>query len=122
MVRTLPTHSECKRLSTYNDERSGKQRVLLTYSIDPSQYPADFSPENAPDGVEATYFGPYMSTLKADRYEMRRLQESTGAPVSSKPKKEDFEGKRHRITIGHRPPQEEGGPARLSVKGLPRKP
>lgn len=109
---------EITDLTTATNPNSGKPTFRLRIIIPPENFPADFSPENAPDGLLVLYFGPDLSNERKDKWNARVLGESLRIPLTAGLRKEDFTGKQVEVDLVHREGQD--GITRNNVKGLPR--
>lgn len=80
-------------------QSSGKPQVIVSWLIDPDDFPADYEDADAfADGKTLkTYQG--ASDDKASRFRMRKFLESIGAPAGSKIDVNDWVGRAAVVTI-----------------------
>lgn len=95
---------------------SGKPMMVLTYSISPDQYPADYTEGNA-DGETLTYYHPLEDTPR-NRFRLRKFCEMHGVAASRRINLPDFIGQDVIMNVSHEDyqglPQARGNPVRAA--------
>lgn len=95
---------------------SGKPMMMLTYSISPDQYPADYTEGNA-DGETLTYYHPLEDTPR-NRFRLRKFCEMHGVAASRRINLPDFIGQDVIMNVSHEDyqglPQARGNPVRAA--------
>jgi hypothetical protein len=99
------------------DNFSGQPNFQLRMVVDPSHYPADYSPENAPDGVTVVFFSPAVGNDRKGMWNMKVIAEKLRIPGTNRFKREDFVGKQVNVELDHREGQD--GVLINRVKGTP---
>lgn len=101
-------------------QKTGKDQVYLRLVVDPEDFPADYSPENAPDGLTVNFYSQDVDDSRVGRYNMRKLCESVRAPLTQRVRKSDFINK-HVLVDLIKLSGDEGQPDRNFVRGVPRR-
>lgn len=93
---------------------SGKPMMVLTYSISPDQYPADYTEGNA-DGETLMFYQPLEDTPR-NRFRLRKFCEMHGVAASRRINLPDFIGQDVILNVSHEDyqgmPQARGTPVR----------
>lgn len=97
---------------------SGKDQLIFTLVIPPENFPVDFNPENAPDGVRLLFYSRDVDGSRVGRYEMRRICEALKVPLTNRVRRSDFENKAVEIEVTHK--VRDDGSTMMVVKGYPR--
>lgn len=85
---------------------SGQPNLRVTLRIDPTDYPADYSVENAPEGVALMYFSQDLGNNKVGTWNMKVLCDKFGVssaqPIDTNRfvNKEVFIATKHRLVNG----------------------
>lgn len=96
---------------------TGRRQLLLTIVVPVENFPADFSPDNAPDGVRLVWFSPDIDDSKRGRWAMKQVCRHLKVPMTNRFRSSEFVGKRVRVTLGHRTGQDEV--TYNNIKGTP---
>ena len=96
----------------------GRRRLILRIVVPPENYPADYSTDNAPDGVTVLYFSQDLEDDKQGLWHMRALCKELKIPDGNKFRAEDFEGKQVEVDLTSR--ELPDGSRRNNIKGLPK--
>lgn len=89
-------------------QTSGNLYAKTVFRIDPAQYPADYSPDNAPNGKSLTYNRIVIdpNVLRANKralYSLRQFYEALGLPLSiTTINVQDWVGQEAMLTISNR--------------------
>lgn len=89
-------------------QTSGNQYGKTVFKIDPSQYPVDYSPDNAPNGKSLTYnriiIDPkVLRTNKRAMFSLRQWYEALGLPLAvTSINPQDWVGQEVLLTISNR--------------------
>lgn len=96
---------------------SGKEQLICIIVIPVENFPVDYSPENAPDGMRLVWFSPDVDRSRKGTWNMRIVCQRLGVPMTNRFRTDDFVGKRVRVELGHRTGQDEV--TYNTIKGLP---
>lgn len=87
--------------SPATSKTSSKRYAAVRVRISPEEFPADFPPENAPDGVILTYNRVPLEDNKLAHYQMRKWCESIGAPMSNRIDMNEWLHREVSVTVKH---------------------
>lgn len=71
-----------RQAKVHKSNNSGKLMANVSFTISPEDYPADFDPNNAPDGVTLSFYGAPLEQDRQSRYRLKLFLEAIGAPMS----------------------------------------
>lgn len=80
-------------------QTSGNEYLGLTLNISSDDYPADFDPENYPDGVKLSYNRLVVEDTARARYNMRKFCEAIGAKMGKQVDPNDWLGMTCKVNI-----------------------
>jgi hypothetical protein len=96
---------------------SGNPQLVCIIVVPVENFPVDYSPENAPDGMRLVWYSPDVDDSRKGRWNMRVICQKLGAPMTNHFRTDDFVGKRVRVELGHRTGQDEV--TYNTIKGMP---
>lgn len=99
------------------NKTTGLDQIIVTLTVPPEEYPADFPADLYPEGVEVPFFSARLDNSAIGRFNMKNLAKAFAVPASRNVKVGDFNGKRVKFEVQHRPSDD--GSTRLFVKGMP---
>jgi hypothetical protein len=96
---------------------SGNAQLVCIIVIPVENFPVDYAPDNAPDGMRLVWFSPDVDDSRKGKWQMRMICQKLGVPMTNHFRTDDFVGKRVRVELGHRTGQDEV--TYNTIKGMP---
>ena len=99
----LPAREYIGEIVSYKktQTQNGKPNLTLGINISPDQYPVDYNPEIAPDGVTIRFRSQDLGDTFSGRYNAKKLAAAMRIPRTNGFKEGDFLGKKVKVALGH---------------------
>lgn len=86
---------------------TGKDNFTLVIVIPVEEFPSDYNPENAPDGMRLVFFSPDVDNSRKGMWNMKQICRKLRVPLTNRVSHTDFVGKKVRVDVTQRQGQDE---------------